>query len=62
MVVVLLYPICRWFSELKETVADGGGLICEAAVCLKTNRILEKAVDGNSSFGPLCESWETAGI
>jgi uncharacterized membrane protein len=36
MVVVLLYPICRWFSELKERVADGGGLICEtAAVCLK---------------------------
>ena len=29
LVLVLLYPICRWFAELKESGRGGGGAICD---------------------------------
>ena len=29
LVLVLLYPICRWFAKRKESCRGGGGTICD---------------------------------
>jgi uncharacterized membrane protein len=43
VVLGLLYPICRWFAELKEMAAVGGGVTCDIASTEQMGRLKVQA-------------------